>query len=495
MTPDPQPSAVKPPLRQSASINKWLVSLAVLMGAFLSVMDANVVNLALPDMMAGFHVTLAQVTWVATVYTIGQIVAITMVGWSATLMGRKSLFMWSMGLFIIGSMLVGLSRNMPEIVLFRVVQGFGSGSLVPCSQAIISEVFPPAEQGTASAVYSAGVGVAPAIGPVIGGILMDRFGWPSIFFINVPICLIGLLLVWRYVEDPHYLKRGLKSIDAVGIGLLAIGVSAVQLVLAQASELKWVRLPFHLVELALAALTVVVLVWWELRQAEPVVKVRLLRNRHLAAASVLGMMTWLILYGSSFMIPQFTLSELGYDSYRTALVLLPRALLMVAVTPLAARLYNTSPRMVVAWASLLEAWSCWLLAGRMLRPSFSGLVLAQLPMALGVGCVFVMLTAAALNSVPAGEKTGAAGLYTLARREGSNLSYAIFASIISFQTTHRLARLGDHRAQSAVHHVIGLAYRDAYLVAALAVIASLPMAWMLPGRADMAATRLASVGE
>jgi len=478
---------------QGVAINKWLVSLSVLMGAFLSVMDANVVNLALPDMMTAFHVTLAQVTWVATVYTIGQIVAITMVGWSATLMGRKSLFMWSMGLFIVGSMLAGLSRNMAEIVLFRLMQGFGSGSLVPCSQAIISEVFPPAEQGTASAVYSAGVGVAPAIGPVIGGILMDRFGWPAIFFINVPVCLVGLLMVWRYVEDPRYLRRGLKSIDGIGIGLLAIGVSAVQLVVAQAGELGWIHSSRHLAELGLAAAVVVGLVWWELRQLEPVVRIRLLRNRHLAAASALGMMTWLILYGSSFMIPQFCLSELGYDSYRTALVLLPRALLMLAVTPLAGRLYNTSPRMVVALASLLEAWSCWLLAGRMLAPSFITLVLAQLPMALGVGCVFVMLTAAALNSVPAAEKTGAAGLYTLARREGSNLAYALFASIISFQTARRMGLLEDHPALPAVHHVIGLAYRDAYLIGALAVLISLPLAWMLPGRADVAVARLTAV--
>jgi DHA2 family multidrug resistance protein len=491
---DPQPS-LKPSSRHDGPINKWLVSLSVLMGAFLSVMDANVVNLALPDMMTAFHVTLAQVTWVATVYTIGQIVAITMVGWSATLIGRKALFMWSMGLFILGSMLAGLSRNMPEIVLFRLIQGFGSGSLVPCSQAIISEVFPPAEQGTASAVYSAGVGVAPAIGPVIGGILMDRFGWPAIFFINVPVCLVGLLMVWRYVEDPRYLRRGLKGIDGIGIGLLAIGVGTVQLVVAEAGELGWFRSPLHLAASGLAATAVVSLVWWELRQPEPVVRVRLLHNRHLAAASILGTMTWLILYGSSFMIPQFCLSELGYDSYRTALVLLPRALLMLAVTPLAARLYNTSPRMVVALASVLEAWSCWLLAGRMLAPSFTTLVLAQLPMALGVGCIFVMLTASALNSVPAAEKTGAAGLYTLARREGSNLAYALFASIISFQTARRMGLLGDHRPLSAVHHVIGLAYRDAYMVGALAVVISLPLTWMLPSRADVTSASLTTATE
>src|SRR5579883_667944 len=202
-------------------------------------MDVSVVNVALPHMMGSFGQDLLTITWVSTAYSIAEIIMITMTGWWSTLIGRKHYLLSSMVVFIAGSILAGASHTFTQMMFARVLQGIGGGGLIPVSQDIMRETFPPAEQGMAMAIFSLGTLLAPALGPTLGGWLVDNFGWQWIFYINLPICIFGILMVSVFVNDPPYLKRYIGRIDWTGISLLAIGLSAMQLVLERGEEVDW----------------------------------------------------------------------------------------------------------------------------------------------------------------------------------------------------------------------------------------------------------------
>ncbi|HEY2106123.1 MAG TPA: MFS transporter, partial [Candidatus Binataceae bacterium] len=218
---------------------KWLVGLAVMTGTFMSIMDISVVNVAMPHMMGSFGEDLLTITWVSTAYSVAELIMITMTGWWSTLVGRKRFLIASMLVFITGSMMAGASRTFGHMVFSRILQGIGGGGLMPVSQAIMRETFPPSEQGMSQAIFSMGTMLAPALGPTLGGWIVDNFGWPWIFYVNLPICIFGILMITSFVHDPPYLKRGFVRIDWTGIGLLTVGLAAMQLVLERGEEVDW----------------------------------------------------------------------------------------------------------------------------------------------------------------------------------------------------------------------------------------------------------------
>jgi MFS family permease len=228
-----------PETPRHGATSKWLVTGSVMLGTFLSVMDVSVVNVAMPHMMGNFGEDLLTITWVSTSYSIAEIIMITMAPWWTTLLGRKRLFLLSMALFTVASILAGTAQTFHEIIFYRVLQGIGGGSLIPVSQAIARETFPPNEQGMAMAIFAMGVTLAPALGPVVGGWLVDNYGWPWVFYLNVPFAIAGLLMVSAFVHDPAYLKHGIERIDWTGIGLLSIGLTAMQIVLERGEEVDW----------------------------------------------------------------------------------------------------------------------------------------------------------------------------------------------------------------------------------------------------------------
>jgi DHA2 family multidrug resistance protein len=224
---------------QGAEAGKWIVAASVLLGSVPSIMDATVVNVEMPHMMGTFGTDLLTITWVSTAYSIVEIIQITMSAWWARLFGCKRLYLASMLVFITGSILAGTSRTLGQMIVFRVMQGLGGGSLMPMSQAIVREKFPPEEQAMSMALYTMGVILAPALGPVVGGLIIDDFGWPWIFYINVPFCIAGFIMVSTFVQDPPYLQRGVERVDWAGIVLLSIGLAVLQLVLERGEEVDW----------------------------------------------------------------------------------------------------------------------------------------------------------------------------------------------------------------------------------------------------------------
>jgi len=219
--------------------SRRLLTVAVICGAFISVMDVSVVNVSLPHMRGTFGADLSAITWVATSYSIAQIIMITMTGWWSTVLGRKRFYLFSFAIFTVGSVLAGTSHSFTEMVIYRVLQGIGGGPLIPLSQAILRESYPPRQQGMAMAIFGMGVVLAPAIGPVVGGWLTDEYGWPWVFYINIPVSLVGMFLVNLYVQDPPYLKRGVRKVDWGGIFFLGVGLIGLQIFLERGQEENW----------------------------------------------------------------------------------------------------------------------------------------------------------------------------------------------------------------------------------------------------------------
>jgi MFS transporter, DHA2 family, multidrug resistance protein len=431
--------------RQPREAGKWLVAASVLTGTFLSVMDVSVVNVAMPHMMGSFGQDLLSITWVSTAYSIAEIIMITMTAFWSTLLGRKRLYLISITIFIVGSMLAGTAQTFGQMLCWRVVQGVGGGTLIPASQAITREKFPPAEQGMAMALYSMGVMLAPTMGPIVGGWLVDNWGWRWIFYINVPFAIMGLLMVSAFVHDPPYLQRGFKRIDWSGIALLTVGLTSLQVVLERGQEVDWFASQWIVLGTIVAVLAIVGLLVWELNHDEPIVNFRLFRNLRLSAGSGMGTAIGFALFGSTFLLPQLTQDVLGYPAYRAGLVLVPRAAAMFCVMPIVGRLYNyLSPRILISFGMMVLAYAYWGLGHLSPSVSFWNFVPLLLATGLGVGCSMVILSTVSLSSMQPAQMTAAAGLYTLVRRVSGNIAYAVLATLVERRTQiHRADLVGN----------------------------------------------------
>jgi MFS transporter, DHA2 family, multidrug resistance protein len=469
-------------------VSKWLVGASVLTGTFLSVMDVTVVNVAMPHMMATFDQNLLSITWVSTAYSIAEIIMVTMTAFWSTLLGRKRLFLFSMGIFIAGSALAGTSQTFGRMLCYRVVQGVGGGALIPASQAITREQFPPAEQGMAMALFSMGVMLAPTLGPVLGGWLIDHWGWRWIFYINVPIAILGIVMVSAFVHDPPYLKRGFQRIDWLGIALLTIGLTTLQLVLERGQSFGWFASKWIIAGAIVAGCTIAGMLAWELASKEPIINFRLFRNVRLSIGSGLGAVIGFALFGSTFLLPQMTQEVLGYPAFRAGLVLFPRAASMFVIMPLVGRLYNrVSPRILISVGMILLAISFRQLGHFSLAVKFSNFIGPLIETGIGIGCSMVLLSTISLSSLPRSDMTAAAGLYTLVRRVSGNISYAVLATLVERWTTyHRSPTVGP--AGAHLGPPVGilnrqarmLAYTDCYRLLAWLFIVGLPLIFLLP---------------
>lgn len=421
---------------------KWLIAASVMLGTFMSVMDVTVVNVAMPHMMGTFGSDLLTITWVSTAYSIAEIIMVTMSSWWSTLLGRKRFFMLSMVLFLVGSFMAGASRTLTQMIVSRVLQGIGGGGLIPCSQAIARETFPPAEQGMAMAIFSMGVILAPALGPTLGGWLVDNLSWQWVFYINLPIGALGLAMVSTFVHDPGYLKRGFQNIDWIGIVLLTIGLAAFQLVIERGEEVDWFASNWLTLGAVVAGVALLSLVVWEIYSDEPVINLRLLANPQLRIGTTLNAVIGFVLFGSSFALPQWTETLLGYPALQAGLVLLPRPLTMIVMMPIMGRLYNyVNPRIPVALGACLQIYGVWCLAHFPLAVGFTNFAPILVLMGLGSSCFAVTIGTISLSTMRPADMTGASSIFTVFQRVSANIAYAVLATLLARRTQFHHLRL------------------------------------------------------
>jgi len=428
------------------SHGKWLVTMSVMTGTIMSVLDVSIVNVALPHMQGSLGASVEQITWVSTGYILTEGYMMPLVSLLSAKIGRKRYYMLSVMLFALASALCGTSSSLTELVVFRVLQGVGGGALIPLSQAILLENFPHEERGTAMGIFGIGVVLAPALGPTVGGWITDHYGWPWIYFINVPIGLLNLFLVDYFVEDPPYARRREVSIDWTGMGFLAVGLSCLQVMLEKGQNEQWFQSDLIRWLAVFAFIGLVLFLWWEIWKAEePAVNLRLFKNVPFASATLIGGILGVGLYASIFILPLFLQNLLGYPAFNSGLTLMPRSLAMGIVFPIAGRLYNRGgPKLFIGSGLVLSVIAFWQLGQLDVNVGFWDLFWPQVVQGVGFALIFVALSTAAVAELRKDQMSDATGLYNVVRRVFGSAGVALAATQLDDGRTRYHAELARH---------------------------------------------------
>jgi len=303
---------------------KWFIAVGVTLASVIELIDTSIVNVALTDLSASLGASIDEVTWITVGYILASVIVLPMTGWLSQYFGRTRYFLGSIAIFTVASFFCGASHTLNELIFWRIVQGLGGGALISTSQSILFESFPRNEQTLAAAVFGIGMMVGPAIGPTLGGVIVDRYEWPWIFYINLPVGVLAFLMVSAYVKEAPYRVKP-KEIDFVGIGLLAVGIGSLQFVLERGEHYDWFDSRMILALTVVSAVSLVAMVWWELRVDEPILNLRVLKDRSLASASAAAVMLGMALYGSIFAVPLLMQGILRFDAETTGWMLFPGA--------------------------------------------------------------------------------------------------------------------------------------------------------------------------
>jgi DHA2 family multidrug resistance protein len=428
------------------AINPWLIAMVVMLATVMEVLDTSVANVALPHIAGNLSASTDEATWVLTSYLVANAVVLSASAWLSTYFGRKRYLAFSVTLFIVASALCGMAQTLPQLIVARILQGIGGGGLQPLAQAIMLECFPPEERGVAMAAYGMGIVVMPIIGPTLGGWITDNFSWRWIFYINLPIGVVGLLMQQAFVEDPPWIVRNMKAtIDYMGFGLMAVGIGLLQIVLDKGQEADWFGAPWICWSTAVSLLCLTAFVFWDLRDKNPILNLRLLKNRNFATATFLIAILGAVLYGSTAILPIFMQALLGYTAFDSGLAMTPRGigsfLSMITVGRL---VKNVDNRLLMACGFLGLGASTWLLSLLNLDISPANISWPLVLSGFCMGFIFVPLTTLSVATLRQDEIQQATGLYSLLRNLGASVGISV---MIAMQA--RVAQ--THQAILAAH--------------------------------------------
>jgi DHA2 family multidrug resistance protein len=424
--------------------HKYLIAFAVVLAALMQVIDSSIVNVALPDMMGNLGASLDEIAWVSTGYILASVIIIPLTGWLGEFFGRKRYFVGSIIIFTIASFLCGASHTLGELVFWRIVQGLGGGALMTVSQAVLFESFPRKEAGTAMALFGLGVMVGPTIGPTLGGWLTDNYGWPWIFYVNLPVGVLAAAMIIGYVHDPEYQRRP-PSVDYMGIALLAVSVGALQYLLEQGQRVDWFDSRL-MVFLAVSGIVAGAgLVWRELTIEYPVIDFRVLKHRQMWVGTLLGVVMGVGLYASVFTLPVFLQSNLRMTAQQTGIVLLPGALATAISMAIVGRITNKfDARLLITIGALLFATAMFRLSRITGESGSSDFFWSLIMRGVGLGMMFVPLTTITLAELSPRELGQGSGLYNFFRQLGGSLGIAAIATLLSHYTAQFRAILAEH---------------------------------------------------
>jgi DHA2 family multidrug resistance protein len=430
-----------------------LVTLSVTFGTLMGAIDISIVAVATPHLRGALNATVEDMTWVTTGFVIATVVVMPLTAFLGRLFGQKRVYLFSLALFVVGSALCGLARSLPMMVAFRAVQGLGAGALQPTEQAILRQTFPPEEQGMAMALFGLAVVVGPAIGPTLGGFLVDNYSWPWIFYINLPIGLLALFMVTRFVHEPEDIRRAnleaaqrqRGNLDWLGIALMAIGLATLQYVLEEGSSNDWFQSRAIAICAFVAVFVLAGFVIRELTAPYPAVDLRLFKDSVFLSGTLIGAVMFAILMSITFLLPVFMQELLGFTATQSGEALMPRALAMMVGIPIVGRLYNkVKARILILIGISLVALSTYLMSRYTLDTSARTVITAIIIQGLGFSSLFVPLTAVALSTIPRYRLSDATGLNSLLRQIGGSLGLATFATLLPKFTASARSAIASH---------------------------------------------------
>jgi len=434
-------------------VNKWLVAVSIAFGSLMATIDSSIVNVALPNIRGELGASIQEITWISTAYMVAMVLVMPLTGFLGGFFGQKRVYLISMFLFVIGSALCGTARSLPALVFYRILQGLGGGALQPTQQAILRQTFPIHEQGIAMAMFAMVVMIGPAVGPVLGGWITDNYSWPWIFYINLPVGLIGISMTLQNVHEPDDVRIAnraraeiaRRNLDIAGIVLMVIGVGALQYLFEEGPQNDW----FDSVAIRAAAFICVVtltgFVIRELTATAPVVNLRLFKDGTFASATLVAFVMFGMLMGSMFLLPVFAQETLHYTATLSGWVLMPRTLAMMLMSPIVGRMYNrVQPAFIVGFGVILFSIGSYQLSQITSETSSTEMLLPLIVTGAAFACLFVPLTTAALSKVERHLMADAAGLNSFIRQVGGSVGLTIFATVFTNYITEGRAAIATH---------------------------------------------------
>ncbi len=432
--------------QQEPQVSKWLVAATVMIPTFIEVMDISVVNVSLPHIRGTLNAGPTEVTWVLTSYLVSNAIIIPITGWLSSRFGRKRYLLFSLALFTTASVLSGSAPTLGMLVLYRFLQGLGGGGLQPLSQAILIETFPREERGMAMALFGMGVVMAPTVGPVIGGWITDHMTWRWVFFINLPVGCLAILMILTLIYDPPYIRKEIPKIDALGLFLLAVGLGSLQTVLDRGQRHDWFSSDMIVVFTILAVGALAVLVPVELRRKHPVVNLKAFRDRSFTVACIVIFLGFLSLFGSILMLPLFVQELMGYTAYLAGLVLAPGGIASFIIMPIAGALMRrgVNSKHLVVLGLCTVTYGLWLMSRLNLEAGFWSVVWPRIVQGFGLGLFFVPVSTLAYETIPKEETGNASGIFNLLRNMGGSFGVALSDTFFERRAQESQVYLSEH---------------------------------------------------
>jgi MFS transporter, DHA2 family, multidrug resistance protein len=414
----------------------------------MEVLDTSIANVALPHIAGDLGASNDESTWVLTSYLVSNAIVLPISGWFVSLLGRKRFFLLCILIFTISSLLCGIAPSLGILLLARILQGAGGGGLQPMAQAILADTFPPEKRGVAFSVYAITAIIAPAIGPTLGGWITDNYTWRWIFYINLPVGLLALFLVYRLIDDPSYLRGTGKSlrVDYIGFALLTVGVGALQILLDRGQEDDWFASNFILILAVVAAVCLVALVIYEWFQEHPIVDVRLFRHLNFATAGMIMFMVGALSFASTVLMPQFLQTLLGYTAQKAGLVLSVAAVFLLIELPIVGQLTTKiQARYLIATGYFLLACAMYFSTQRLsLSLSIGEATWLRILQYTPLGLIFIPATSAAYNGIAPEKNNAVAGLVNFMRNIGSSVGTSVVTTILTRRGQFHQQRLTSH---------------------------------------------------
>jgi MFS transporter, DHA2 family, multidrug resistance protein len=437
-------------------VNPWIIAGAVSLAAFMEVLDTSIANVALPHIAGGLAASNDESTWVLTSYLVSNAIVLPLSGWLVASLGRKRFFLICIAFFTVSSFLCGIAPSLGFLLLFRVMQGAFGGGLQPMAQSILGDSFAPEKRGLAFSLYGITTICAPAIGPTLGGWITDNYSWRWIFYINVPVGIVALLLVSQLVEDPPYiarLKARLSGFDFIGFSLLTVGVGALQIVLDKGQEDDWFGSPFITTLVVIAVAGLVSLVIWEWFQKQPIVEVRLFKNFNVATTNLMFLMLGAALFSSTVLMPQLLQTLMGYTAQKAGMVLSAGALVVLVVLPMVGKLTTRfQARHIIAFGWIGLAVAMYISSKQVdLLMSFRSATLLRVWQYIPVAFLFVPLTLAGYVGLAPEKTNAAAGLMNFFRNMGQSVGTSAVTTLIARRSQYHQSVLAEYTASSRFH--------------------------------------------
>ena len=453
-------TATAPPDTQheaTQGINPWLIAAAVMLATFMEVLDTSIASVALPYIAGSLSATTDEATWVLTSYLVSNAIILPASNWFSLKFGRKRFLMFCVSIFTLASFACGAAPSLVLLLLFRVVQGAGGGALQPISQAILLESFPPAKRGAAMAVFALGVVVAPVLGPTLGGWLTDTYSWRYAFYINIPIGIMALYMINKYIKDPSYIRDAKVSrFDNIGFGSLIVWVGCLQVILDKGQEVDWFSAVWLRWAFAAMMLSLAVFVYQSFWGKEPLVNLRVLRDRNFLVGSTLIFMFGIAIYSTVVVLPLFYQELLGYTAFTAGLVVAPRGLGAICGMPVIGYLSNkVDPRYLLTFGFGVFGLTTLYFGTITLGISPTTLFLPVLIPGFGLSFVFVPISTAAYGTLKNEQMGNASGIFNLLRNIGGSIGISIATTLLTRRSDAHQNELTNYMPQS------GTAYQNA----------------------------------